>query len=486
MTHLDLVTEHPRGQLLVTAGADDTVRLSSLGDGLPVRALLKGAGPIASLAVRKAGRQWLAAVATVRGELHRIDVDSGRPVGLPLRTDAGTSVRVATFALGQVDCVSVLGNQRGLQLYDLVTGERVGGQVRPHDAAAVCTMAGTAVVGGSDGVVRLWPTAHAADSTQFTAHHGPVLAVGEVRGAGGGAVLVSVGEDHEIHCWDPADSKELWRRHVPWPVPWDTPLIECAAIGRTADGRDLVVTGESGGRVRVLVLRGGLPVAEREFTVPGIPARLTTGRVGPRDVVVVGTDTGRICCWDVTHDRWYAQGPAPAERAWTTALALAPDGGGRLLVGADDGMVREWSLPSCRLAGEPVGAHHGRVSALAFVPGPEGPRPVSAGDDHRLRVLPDRSAKGAVWERRMPVPVRSFGAAGDALLCGDDRGHLWRLRATTAGLDLTEAVDAVRPVAAVTTVTVHGRTDVVAGSADGSLQVRDGGDGLLTQRLRPV
>ncbi|MFF1378167.1 caspase family protein [Streptomyces sp. NPDC058308] len=486
VTHLDLVTEHPQGQLLVTAGVDDTVRLTSLGDGLRVRTLLKGAGPIASLAVRKAGRQWLAAVATSRGELHRIDVDSGRPVGLPLRTDAGTSVRVAAFALGAVDCVSVLGDRRGLQLYDLVTGERVGGQVRPHEAAAVCAVAGTAVVGGSDGVVRLWPTAHAADSTQFTAHHGPVLAVGEVRGAGGGAVLVSVGKDHEIHCWDPADSKELWRLDVPWPGPWDMSLIECAAVGRTADGRDLVVTGESGGRVRVLALRAGLPVAEREFTVPGVPARLTTGRVGARDVVVVGTDTGRVLCWDVTHDRWYAQGPAPAGPAWTSALALAPDGSGSLLVGADDGRVREWSLPSCRAAGEPVRAHRGRVSAVAFAPSPAGPRPVSAGDDHRLVVLPGRAASGALWERRMPVPVTSFGAAGDALLCGDDLGHLWRLAATAQGWDLTEAVDAVRPVSAVTTVTVNGRTDVVAGSPDGSLQVRDGGDGLLTQRLRPV
>ncbi|WP_406128494.1 caspase family protein [Streptomyces sp. NBC_00989] len=476
VTHVDLVTDHPQGRFVVTAGTDRSVRLSSLTRGVPVRTLLAADSAVVSLAVRRVGRQWIVAVATVDGQLHRVDLDSGRPVGLPLRVERGSSVRLEVFSLGPTACVSVQGSAHGLQVYDLVTGDRVGGQVFHHAASTVRAVGGTVCVGGSDGNIRFWPTPDAADSVHVTAHQRRVLALGEIRGPSGRPAVVSVGEDHEIRCWDLARPHELWRRPAPDPGPWQVPLIACATTGRTADGRDYVVTGEHGGRVTVLVLRDGLPVAEQEFTVPDIVTALTTGRVRGRDVLVVGTDSGRVACWDVGAARMFVYGPLPATPVWTGALALAPDGSGRLAVGGTDGSVREWSLPTCRPLTPARRAHRGPVSALAYT----ATGLVGYGTDTRL------VSYGDGWERRMPQPGGSLHATGAGLLCGDDSGDVWLVRDTPDGRKVTEAVDRVRPVTAVAAVLLDDGLAVAAAGSDGSLRAWDGARGTPLRRLNPV
>lgn len=476
VTHVDLVTDHPHGRLVVTAGTDRTVRLSSLARGGPVRTLLAADSAVVALGVRRVGRQWIVAVATVGGQLHRVDLDSGRPVGLPLRIERGSSLRLEVFSLGPTACVSVQGSAHGLQVYDLVTGDRVGGQVFHHAASTVCAVDGTVCVGGSDGNIRFWPTPDAADSVHVTAHQRRVLALGEIRGPSGRPAVVSVGEDHAIRCWDLARPHELWRRPAPDRGPWQVPLIACATTGRTADGRDYVVTGEHGGRVTVLVLRDGLPVAEQEFTVPDIVTALTTGRVRDRDVLVIGTDSGRIACWDVGAARMFGYGPLPATPVWTAALALAPDGSGRLAVGGTDGTVREWSLPGCRPLTPTRRAHRGPVSALAYTESGL----VGYGADTRL------VSYGDGWERRMPQPGGSLHATSAGLLCGDDSGDVWLVRDTPDGRKVTEAVDRVRPVTAVAAVPLADGLAVAAAGSDGSLRAWDGTQGAPLRRLKPV
>ncbi|MFJ8113004.1 caspase family protein [Streptomyces sp. NPDC096132] len=481
--HEDPITEvvtvdgHPLGRLVVTAGLDRTVRLSSLTTGAPVRTLLKTGSVIASLAVHRVARQWIVAVVTSDGQLHRVDLDSGRPIGLPLRVDRGLSVRATTFDLGLTACVSVQGGTRGVQLYDLVTGDRLGGQVLNHGVTTLCRAGGTVCAGGTDGIVRLWPTPHAADSTHLIAHDSQVLAVGEIRGPSGTPALVTVGQDREIRCWDLARRHELWRRRLAVdPGVWEDPLISCAVVGETSDGRAFLATGEYRGRVEILVLRAGMPVAEQGFTVPDTVLTLTTGRVRGRDVLVAGTGTGRIVCWDVGAGRMYAYGPSPDTEVWTTALALAPDGSGRLAVGGLDGSVREWSLPTCRPLGPARAAHRGAVRALEYT----ATGLVGCGLDNRLAVYDDG------WERRMPVPVASLHRTDDGLLCGDDRGHIWSLRDGPEGRRVVEALDAVRPVTAVAAVPVDGELVVVSGGGDGSLQVREAEHGTPVRNLRPV
>ncbi|MFD4630420.1 caspase family protein [Streptomyces sp. NPDC058284] len=483
---LDLVyvAGHARGELVVTAGADGTVRLTSLTDRAPVRTLLEDAVPPRALAVHRLGRQWVVAVATRDGQLHRVDLDSGRPVGLPLRTGRGARVRLATFRLGSAECVSVQADGRGLQLYDLVTGDRVGGQVGWNDASALCAAGATTVIGSRDGVIRLWAGPHAADSTQITAHEAPVIAVGPVGAVrGAGPAVVSVGQDYLIRCWDVEGHRELWRRALPGAGSWTRPLVSCAAVGATLKGEGLVAAGEVGGRVTVLTLPAQVPLREERFTVPGIVTALATGRVRGRDVVVAATDSGRVACWDVTNGRWYALGPVPGPPAWTTALALDPDGSGRLLVGADDGTVRAWDLPACRPVGPPRRVHGAPVHALAFARGSApGVRAFSAGGDRRLVAL-----SGGDWERRLPLPVRALAEAdGGGLLCADERGTVWHLAEGADGWEVTEALDAVPGATAVAVFTADGATAVAVGGSDGTVQVRDGADGALRHQLRPV
>ncbi len=91
---------------------------------------------------------------------------------------------------------------RGVQAYDLETGERIGGRTVRHEATAVRPLVdGTVWVGGSDGVIHCWPTEHAANATRTEAHDDRVLALGAIRGPGGVPAVVSVGQDHMIRCW---------------------------------------------------------------------------------------------------------------------------------------------------------------------------------------------------------------------------------------------------------------------------------------------
>ncbi|WP_306319336.1 MULTISPECIES: caspase family protein [unclassified Streptomyces] len=465
VTALAAIPGHAQGPLVVAAAEDGSVRLASLRTGEPVRTLLTGVGRVADLAVSRTERQWIVAVATTGGQLHRLDADSGRPLGLPQRIDTGDTTRLATFTLGSTRCVSVQGDTHGLQLYDLVTGDQVGGQRERHEASALCALdGGTVCVGGTDGVLRLWPTPYAADVVSVNAHEGPVLAVGEVHGPDGARALVSVGEDHDIRCWDPVTPRELWHHPAPDRPPWEVPLIACAAVGD-----DYVATGEHGGDVRVLELRHGLRYRERQFTVP-YPERVTAlgaGRARGRAVVVAGTDTGRLLCWDVAAG--HAAGASAATGTEVTALAC--DGSGRLAVGDESGGVQEWALPELRPLWERRAAHGLAVEALAVADG----GPVSAGRGGDVV-----TADGV--RRRMPRVITAAAADATGPLGADTEGRVWRLDGAE-GAAPEEALDAPRPVSA---LAVLPGGAVAVGGPDGTVVMRDADDGTPTGRLRPL
>ncbi|MFF5499520.1 caspase family protein [Streptomyces aquilus] len=495
VTALEVVRPPGEGRQLVSAGRDGSVRLTDLDTGEPVRTLHRGTTTVHAVAVCRVDPdgQWLVAVATADGLLHRIDITSGRPVGRPTRRSGlGDCTLTALELHGRPSVLVQVPGRPGGQVYALDTGERIGAPASRNEATALCTVNGTVWVGSSDGVIRCWPTEHAANTTRVEAHEERILALGVISGPRGVPAVVSVGQDHMIRCWS-ADgtAQELWHRPVPRPSPWEVPLIGAAATGRTMDGGDLVVTGEYGGLVRVLVLRDGLAVAEQQFTVADLVTAVCVGPVRGRDVVVAGTDTGRVWCWDVTGARWYAHGPDPAPERWTTAIALCPDGSGRLTVGADDGTVREWLLPACRPLGPARTAHvrvpalhpqpgsTARVTALAYTAGPHGPVPVSAGSDGRLNCVSGP-------EHMFPAVATALAPTADGVLCGDERGDVFLLRCTEDGWRPLRALESVRQVSAVAVVESADRTDVVTGGPDGEILVRDLSSGATLGRLRPI
>ncbi|QES51656.1 peptidase C14 caspase catalytic subunit p20 [Streptomyces venezuelae] len=493
-----VIHPHPLGRLLVSGGRDGRVQITPMSSSSeePARTVLKWPYVVTSVAVLRSDRQWLIAAATADGLVHRIDVESGRPIGRPLHVGRWGG-RLSAFRIGVTDCVAVWDGGRGLQLYDLVSGERIGGQEDAHEVWALARVDGIRSLGGSDGIVRLLPTPHAVDAQQFVAHDRPVLALGEIRGPAGVPCLISVGADLGIRCWDPGRRAELWTRPaepLPPGITERTDSLAHAVCGRTADGLDYVATTRyvGLGRVRILLLDAGVPVREQEFTAPGPVTALCAGRVRGRDVVVAGTDDGRILCWDLADGgRPFGQNPPAADGGaagpWITALALAPDGSGRLAGGAGDGTLRLWCLPGGRLLSDPVAAHRRPVTALSFVTA-DGPDLwlASAGDDHRLAVHePDgRGVLHPVWERRTDRRIRSLYSEDRGLACGDEGGGMFLLvREPGGGWTLTDGREPVPSGLAVATTSLGGRPVCVSPDARDGLLVHDLADGATVRRL---
>ncbi|MER5928844.1 caspase family protein [Streptomyces sp. NPDC002054] len=493
-----VIHPHPLGRLLVSGGRDGRVQITPMNPASeePARTVLKWPYIVTSVAVLRSDRQWLIAAATADGLVHRIDVESGRPIGRPLHVGRWGG-RLSAFRIGVTDCVAVWGGGRGLQLYDLVSGERIGGQEDEHEVWSLARVDGIRSLGGSDGIVRLLPTPYAVDAQQLVAHDVPVLALGEIRGPAGVPCLVSVGADLGIRCWDPRRRAELWSRPaepLPSGIRERTDSLAHAVCGRTADGLDYVATTRyvGLGRVRILLLDAGVPVREQEFTAPGPVTALCAGRVRGRDVVVAGTDDGRVLCWDLADGgRPFGQNPPAADGgaagAWLTALALAPDGSGRLAGGAEDGSLRLWSLPGGRLLSGPVAAHRRPVAALSFVTaaGP-GLWLASTGDDHRLTVHePDESGMlHPVWERRTDRRIRSLCPEDRGLACGDTGGGLHLLvREPGGGWTLTDGREPVPSGLAVATTSLGDRPVCVSPDGRDGLLVHDLADGTTVRRL---
>lgn len=461
------------GPVVLAALGDGTVRVVSISDGTAVRELDTGQDrPVYAMTTLESEGRWIAVVIcadrTVSWELA-----TGEMLGVIALADSAVTC-VAPWWLGDDDLL-LIGDGRSLSCVDL-SGELRWTLAAPASAVAVTRLRDrpVAVVGGTDGTLRLWDLlsreplhrpwrvsrasvdalgvadlgnrtvavtgddegyARLWDLDIVTAigepiagHDDEVTGIAIGRTGGDDVILTACGPgDSCVRTWTAADGsmpKPIWEGH-------DGPVTGLVRV--EGNGGQWVLAGSHDG-VRVHELASGYPVgALWAVEVRSLAAALIGGRL----VGVVGDAYGSVSVWDVLTGR--PLGAAwPAHEAAIYALALAEVGSKGVIVTCGyDGTVGQWSLDTGERLTEPVRQHVGRITGIV----------VTELDGHPVALTSGKDGTVAMHH----------------LLTGEEFGPVWR--------------PAAGELDCVATGTVNGDQVVLAGARDGVHMLRIG-DGV--------
>jgi WD40 repeat protein len=310
------------GHRLVTASADETVRLWDAASGQELHSLRGHAGPVRGVALDPSGRYLV----------------SGGADGM---------VKVWDVAAG-IERLTLRGHRRGVR------------GVAFHPSGRYLASAG-----GMDNAVKVWDTGRAQEARVLRVSG--EVATGVVFGSDGR--LAACSRDGFVRVWDSRTGADIRTLR-------GSPGFGLTGVAYRPDGRHLaagsldgtVLVWDAEGR-RALSLRGeGGPVRRVAYSPDG---RLLAGV----------TDDGRLRLWDADTGRpartieGLLDGPV-------ACVAFSPDG--RLLASApDDGTVRLWDLQAGR-PDRDLRGHAKVVTGVAF--SPDGRLLVSASADRKVKV----------------------------------------------------------------------------------------------------
>ncbi|WHT22584.1 WD40 repeat domain-containing protein [Crossiella sp. CA-258035] len=454
---------HPKGTVLATAGADNTIRLWRLDRTPPAElAVLTGhTGYPHQIAFSPDGRLLATASWDRTARLWDLS-DPAHPAGLATLTGHTDQVEAVAFLPG-TPYLATGGTDQTLRLWDLTTPDapretsRFDGQVGRIHSLAVPPDGGPLVSIGEDGFARVWDTpdgqlrqraAFRADSsltaTAFTPD-GRVLATGgadnhlhlwsladpgnprelssvaahaeplhHLTAGPDGRTLASTGADNTTRLWDITDPGAP---HAMAVIPAATNV---AAATFSPDGRTLAVTSEDH-TVRLHDL-GYYALGRHREQISG-----TSFRPGDSLLLTTGFD-GRTRLWDNT-GRELSTVDAPANRL--TSAALHPTR--PLLATSSELGTKLWDITAPRAPAELVrlpGAERD-IDAVAF--SPDGDTLVSAnGGTIQLWRLADPRQPELVTtftSTRTTLLSAAFTRNGLTLVTGDSAGtvKLWHL-----------------------------------------------------------
>jgi WD40 repeat protein len=497
----------PDGKRLVSTGFEDgTVRRWGVPSGAPVGKPIRMDEIGSQLAAFSPDGRMIAAMTESRGAVVLIDAATGQPTGRALEVPGGQrylstmafSPDGSTIATGTDNGSVLLWDVRtrkqrgtplaghegfvrtlsyspdgsilasgaedatGMLLWDLASGQRIGGPLIAHPGAEANVVQflrkGAGLLSYSPTEVAVWDLDGVTLGQRVTgAHNGRVH---ELASSPDGRLLASAGnDDGTVRLWDIA------RRH-PVGAPLRSGASSVSDLDISRDGRLLaagtfdqqgparIVLWEVVTRKQVGVLQTHGPQAKQRFSPDGKTLAAYDGQ-------------GRVVLWDVAGRRPRG-GPLIADTLGDDAvMAFAPDGN-TLVTGGRDGQIRFWDPATGQKLAEPAPAHADGILGIAF--SPDGALAASASIDGNVFFWDTRSrtAAGTPLTAGSGVLSRAaFSPDGRSLATTNYNGavNLW---------DVSSRRQIGRPLAAHTDVAigvtyVDGGNTLVTSSWDGSL-----------------
>jgi WD40 repeat protein/predicted Ser/Thr protein kinase len=398
------------GHTFATGSLDRTCYVWNSTTGEPVRGPMRLPGQIRTVAFSPNGRMILAGASD--GTAQFWDVEQATPLHALMRHP--DAVSAAQFS-ADGRWASTLSWDR-VYLWDSATGEALGAPIsHPKEVAgAAFEPAGRFILTrGRDFKVRIWETAPARPGGARLAHNGWVTAVA-FRPPRGDSFLTAVGgSDGRVRSWQTALTGE----------PRDIlenigPIL---SLAYATDGRRFAA-----GTVRREVRLWNTEAARPTLNTPlALADRVWAVAFSPDgQTLLTGIERRRAEFWDLATGQPRLP-PIEHERA-VYAVAYSPDGR-TVLTGSEDMTAKLWDAVTHRPLGVSM-QHHGTVYAVAFRP-PDG-RMILTGSGDRTARLWDAATGhplGEPFQHPARVLAVAFSPDGRTIAtgCGDGLARLW-------------------------------------------------------------
>ncbi len=286
--------------VVISSGADQTIRLWDLATGTPVGTPFTGhTGPVSAMTTAQLDGRTVVVSGSWDTTVRLWDLATGKQIGAPFTGHTGPVFSVATAQLDGRTVVVSGSADATLRVWDLATGTPVGSPFTGHAAAVAAVTTAqldgrTVVISGSnDNTVRVWDLATGKEvGPPFTGHTGHVQAVTTAQ-LDGRTVVISGGDDNAVRVWDLAT-------RAPVGAPFTGHTKRVVALTTTQlRGRTVVVSGAWDNTVQVWDLAtrapAGLPLTGHTDFVCAV----ATAQSGEHTVVISGGRDDTVRVWDL-------------------------------------------------------------------------------------------------------------------------------------------------------------------------------------------
>ncbi len=351
------VSFSPNGQLVLSGGDDNTIRVWDIAAGENVKTL-RGHGSAVRACQFSPDGQWI--------------LSGGQDQRVRLWNVAGyqeTRVLHSTALEGHEDAVlsarfSSDGRQivtasrdRTAALWDAVTGQRLQQFKEGHEFLATSAVFFTdgrrLATGAGDNSVRIWDL---TAGTQLTA----LQPTGRI-----GALAVSPDGDWLV-TGSPGNDAVLWDAHSGQPVATlSGHAAEVSAVAFSPDGKHLA-TGDDRGGVRLWQCAGSANEWSLAHELRGHSRTITALRFSPDGARLITASGDHTCGqWDVAAGQ-ELRSLVLKHPDWVSAMDVSPDGT-LALTACDDGAARLWRLADAQVIGT-VQSPEGTFNSVSFSP----------------------------------------------------------------------------------------------------------------------